>query len=168
DITARDLTVTADAGQTKVYGDTDPTFTYAHGALYNGDTDSIFTGALARTAGENVAGSPYAINQGTLDAGTNYTILFTGADFDITARDLTVTADAGQTKVYGDTDPTFTYAHGALYNGDTDSIFTGALARTAGENVAGSPYAINQGTLDAGTNYTILFTGADFDITARD
>jgi hypothetical protein len=40
-----------------------------------------------------VAGSPYAIQQGTLSAGTNYSLTFVGANFTITAAPLTVTAD---------------------------------------------------------------------------
>src|SRR5207253_2075874 len=144
-ITARDLSVTADA-KSKIYGAADPAFTYTHGALYNGDTDSVFTGSLARAAGEN-AGT-YAINQGTLSAGSNYNIVFTGANLTIDARSLTVTADA-KTKLYGANDSALTYTHGPLYNGDTDSVFTGSLVRAAGENVG--TYAINQGTLSAGT-----------------
>ena len=165
-ITPRDLTVTPDSSQSKVYGASDPTLTYTHGTLYNGDTDSVFTGALARAAGENVGS--YAINQGTLSAGSNYTIQFTdGVTFAITPRDLTVTPDSSQSKVYGAGDPTLTYTHGTLYNSDTDSVFTGALARAAGEDVGS--YAINQGTLSAGSNYTIVFTGGvTFAITPRD
>jgi large repetitive protein len=47
-----------------------------------------------------------------------------------------------------------------LIGGDT---FTGALTRAVGEDVG--TYAITQGTLALSTNYTIAFTGADFDIT---
>ena len=232
-ITARTLVVTPDAGQSKVYGDADPTLTYTHGTLYNGDTDAVFSGALGRAAGENVG--TYAIHLGTLSAGPNYAISFTTgvtfeitkatlsvnadprprptatptrrstytfsgfqngedatnpgspvrrllarpsgrtwwarptrspvpratldaanytfvtgdtADFTITARTLVVTPDAGQSKVYGDADPTLTYTHGTLYNGDTDAVFSGALSRTAGENVG--TYPIHLGSLSAG------------------
>ncbi len=157
-ITPRNLTVTADAG-TKIYGASDPALTYTHGMLYNGDTNSVFAGSLARAAGENVG--TYAISQGTLSAGSNYNILFTGANFTITPRNLTVTADA-KSKTYGGSDPALTYTHGMLYNGDTNSVFTGSLTRAAGENVG--TYAITQGTLSAGSNYNILFTGANFTI----
>src|SRR5205814_8772467 len=103
--------------------------------------------------------------EGTLSAGSNYNIVFAGADLTITARNLTVTAEA-KSKAYGANDPALTYTHGMLYNGDTDSVFTGSLARATGENVG--THAINQGTLSAGSNYNILFTGADLSITARD
>ena len=164
DITGRALTVTADA-KTKMYGEADPAFTYqlTSGALVSGDG---FSGALSRTAGESVAGGPYAINQGTLTAGPNYTIAFTGAALTITPRPVTVTADAGQTKVYGDADPVLTYqvTSGSMASGDA---FTGALARTAGEHVADSPFPITQGTLSLGDNYTLAFIGASFAITPR-
>ncbi len=97
DITARAITVTADP-KTKVYGEADPALTYhlTSGALVAGDG---FTGALSRAPGEAVAGSPYAIQQGTLTAGPDYVISFAGASFSITARPLTVTA-TGIDKVY--------------------------------------------------------------------
>ena len=110
--------MTADAGQTKVYGDADPVLTYqvTSGSLASGDA---FTGALARTAGEHVADSPFPITQGTLSLGDNYTLAFIGASFAITPRPVTVTADA-KTKVYGDADPALTYqvTSGTLASGD--------------------------------------------------
>ncbi|MBI5963340.1 MAG: S-layer homology domain-containing protein [Chloroflexi bacterium] len=150
-ITAKPITVTADAGQTKVYGAIDPAFTYTPS-----DLGASFTGALDRAAGENVGS--YAIGQGTLSAGTNYDITFVSNNFTITAKPITVTADAGQTKVYGAIDPAFTYT-----SSDLGASFTGALERAAGEDVG--TYAINQGTLSAGSNYTISFTGNDLTIT---
>ena len=72
----------------------------------------------------------YAINQGTLSAGSNYTLTFVGANLTISARPVTVTADA-KSKTYGDADPALTYT-GALHG--TDS-FTGSLARATGEDV---------------------------------
>src|SRR5690606_38073737 len=105
----------------------------------------------------------YAINQGTLSAGGNYAINYVGADFEITKATLDVTANAGQSKIYGNADPVFTYTATGFENGDTNSILSGTLQRAAGENVG--MYAINQGTLSAGSNYTINFTPADFEIT---
>src|SRR5205823_6076208 len=146
-VTPRSLTVTPDLGQSKLYGALEPTLTYTHGTLYNGDTDSVFSGALSRATGENVGS--YAISQGSLSAGANYTISFTGGrSFAVTPRSLTVTPDLGQSKLYGALDPALSYTHGALYNGDTDSVFTGALSRASGESVGS--YAISQGSLSAG------------------
>src|SRR5690606_34579576 len=107
-ITPATLTVTAGTGQSKVYGDSDPTLTYTATGYKRGETSSIFSGALSRASGENV--NTYAINQGTLIAGDNYTISFpTGRTFAITPATLTVTANSGQSKVYGDSDPVLTY-----------------------------------------------------------
>jgi hypothetical protein len=162
-ITARPITVSADP-QTKVYGANDPNLTYqvTSGSLATGDS---FSGSLTRDLGESVAGSPYAIKQGTLSAGSNYTLTFNGANLTITARPITVTADA-KTKVYGESDPNLTYqvTSGSLATGDS---FNGSLTRDLGESVAGSPYAIKQGSLSAGSNYNLTFNGANLTITAR-
>ena len=82
-------------------------------------------------------------------------------DTTVTPKPITVTATADQTKVYGTADPTFTYTVSpALETGDS---FTGALSRDSGENVG--TYALTQGDLSAGTNYTITFTSSDFTVT---
>jgi hypothetical protein len=160
-VTVRPLTITADA-KTKVYGAVDPALTYqiTSGSLVGGDA---ITGALTRVAGETISGSPYAIQQGTLTAGSNYQITYIGANLTITARPLTITADA-KTKVYGAVDPALTYqiTSGSLVGGDA---ITGALTRVAGETISGSPYAIQQGTLTAGSNYQITYIGANLTIT---
>ncbi|PXY38651.1 hemagglutination protein, partial [Flavobacterium cheongpyeongense] len=153
-ITAKPITVTADASQTKVYGTTNPVYSYTVSpSLVSGDS---FTGTLTRATGENIGN--YAITQGSLSAGTNYNITYVSKDFTITAKPITVTANASQTKVYGTTDPLFTYmVSPSLVSGDS---FTGALSRTAGENVG--VYAITQGNLSAGGNYTIMYNGSNF------
>lgn len=108
----------------------------------------------------------------TKDAGT-YTLEITskeGADYafsgkttinyTIKPKTLTVTAIA-QTKNVGEDDPEFTYTYDGFVEGDED-VFSGALARDEGEDVG--EYAITQGTLSAGDNYTIAFTGAKLTI----
>ena len=151
-INKADLTVTANAAS-KTYGETDPALTYTTEGLLG---DDALTGELAREAGENVG--TYAINQGTLSAGNNYNVTFTGADFTINKAALTVTAEAAS-KTYGKDDPVFAYSTEGLVGADT---LTGKLTREAGENVG--TYAIKQGTLKASDNYTLTFTGADFTI----
>ena len=156
------LTITADADQSKIYGNPDPTpltYSITSGALIAGDT---FTGALARSEGEDVG--TYAINQGTLLLDNNYTLLFVPANFEITQRALTLTADPDQTKVYGSPDPELAYSItiGTLVPGDS---FTGALSRVAGETVGS--YPIEQGTLLLSGNYLVSFVPADFSITTK-
>src|SRR5207248_2849018 len=149
--------VSADA-RSKVYGTADPALTYqiTSGALVGGD---ILSGALSRAAGETIGS--YSINQGTLTAGTNYSLSFNSANLTITTASLTVSADA-KSKVYGAADPALTYqiTSGTLINGDT---FTGAISRVAGESVGA--YAIQQGSLSAPTNYSLTFIPASLAIT---
>lgn len=159
-VKVKPITITVTAGQTKVYGQSDPVFAYSTNVSI-ASWDS-FTGALTRTAGENVGS--YPITQGTLALNSNYNITFSGSNFIITAKAITITADAGQTKVYGESDPaSFTYTvTGSLESGDS---FSGALVRDFGENIG--IYEIEQGSLSAGANYTINYVQDYFEITAR-
>jgi hypothetical protein len=150
-ITPKPITVTA-AAKTKIFGASDPAFTYT-----SSDLGASFTGSLTRDAGENVG--TYAITQGTLSAGANYAITYVGANLTITAKSITVTA-AAKTKQYGDSDPTLTYT-----SSDPGASFTGSLTRDAGENIG--TYAITQGTLSAGANYNITYVGANLTITIK-
>ena len=158
-ITTNAITVTANA-QTKAYGTADPPLTYRITSGSLSGTDA-FTGALTRVLGENVG--TYPIRQGTLSLSSNYVLTFIGADLTITGRPITITADA-KTKVYGTSDPVLTYQITSGSLAGTDAL-TGSLTRNAGENVG--TYAITQGTLGIGSNYTITFIGADLTITVR-
>jgi gliding motility-associated-like protein len=163
DITAASLTVTADSGQTKVYGATDPSLTYTITGWVNGETEASLDTpvSISRVAGEDVG--MYTITpSGATDA--NYTINFVTANFSITAASLTVTADSGQTKVYGTTDPSLTYTITGWVNGDTEASLDTpvSISRVAGEDVG--MYTITpSGATDA--NYTINFVTANFSIT---
>lgn len=156
EITAKPITITADAGQNKVYGDSDPVFTFTFSEeLVSGDT---YSGALSRESGENVGF--YAISQGSLVLPNNYDVSYVSNDFEITTKAITVTADAGQNKIYGQTDPVFTYSVSAeLISGDD---FTGELTRVAGENAG--LYDILQGSLALSGNYNLTYTGDEFEI----
>jgi hypothetical protein len=181
-VNKRPINLTVTAGQTKVYGDSDPDlFTFAvealgtgRGLIANDQTDpdnpmSAFTGNLVRATGANVAN--YAIGLGTV-ANDNYDITLLADNFAITKRPVIITAGLNQHKTYGDADParfTFTVealgtSRGLIANDQTDqddpmSAFTGNLQRAIGEN-AGS-YAINQGTV-ANPNYEIAYVSKDF------
>jgi hypothetical protein len=137
----------------------------ADGVAIDDTTANVLTGSLARTAGETVAGGPYVITQGTLAAGDNYMIHFTGSTLIITPATLSITAQP-ETKVYGSADPTWAFTSSGFQFSDTaTTVLTGSLARAAGETVSGSPYAIGQGTLTSSSNYTIAFTGSTLTIT---
>ena len=163
-ITAAGLTITASAGQTKVYGTADPILAYTISGLVNGDTEASLDTpvTIVRFLGEDV-GSYLIIVYDALDS--NYNITFgNGENFTITPASLLVTADAGQGKVYGSADPTLTYSISGFVNGDTESDLDTPvmISRAAGEDVG--DYAITtSGATDA--NYTISFVGSTFSIT---
>ena len=75
----------------------------------------------------------------------------------VNAAPLTVTA-TGESMTYGGTVPALTYTYTGLVNGDTASVFSGALATTGTAASGVGSYPISQGTLVAGSNYSISFT----------
>jgi hypothetical protein len=151
------LTITADT-VTKVYGDADPVFTYTAS-----DPSVPLTGALSRAAGEDVG--TYAITLGTLDAGDQYTITFVPADFTITARPITITADDKE-KIEGDPDPELTYQVTSGYLSGDDEII-GELVRDPGEDVGSYDILIGSLEIDDGNNgdnYDLTFVKGIFTI----
>lgn len=164
DITVLPIGITADA-KTKVYGAADPSLTYqiTTGALAGSDS---LSGALSRASGEDVA--TYAIGQGTLSAGSNYDLTFTGADFTITRAVLTITAD-DKSKTYGDVNPALTVSYSGFMNGDDENdLTTEADASTVA--VTGS----DAGTYDitpanaADDNYTFSYVNGTLTIAKAD
>jgi len=95
----------------------------------------------------------------------NYTTATASVKINVSPASLIVTADV-KAKIYGQTDPPLTYTTGAFANGDTSAIITGGLTRVAGET-AGN-YAIQQGGVSAGFNYTIAYAGANLTISKAD
>lgn len=170
------VTVHADAGQKKVYGENDPPyFSFVSDPavgfeLPNGVPIS-FAGKLDRDPGELVG--TYSITLGNLD-NENYQIAYKPADFRITRRPITISADAGQNKVYGEVDPQldYTVTEGNLVFSDG---FIGSLERLPGEDVGS--YSIITGTLsivetnkriNKEENYLITFESNHFTITQRE
>ena len=152
-ISPKSLTVAADA-KSKAYGDADPELTATVTGLVGSDTVAY---TLTRVEGENVGA--YTITPSGATTQGNYIVVYETADLTISPKSLTVVADA-KSKVYGGADPDLTYTVSGLVG--TDPV-SGALTRAAGENVG--TYAITQGTLDAGSNYAIAYTGAILTIT---
>jgi GH35 family endo-1,4-beta-xylanase len=160
-ITPASLTISAD-DQSMVYGSSLPTLTASYTGLVNSDTPAAVSGLTLSTVPANSHVGSYAITaSGATDS--DYVISYIPGTLTITPAALTVTAD-DESKTYGNADPALTYhvSAGALVNGDT---FTGALSRVAGENVG--TYAIGQGTLTAGGDYTLSFVGANLTVTPR-
>jgi hypothetical protein len=153
------ITVTADAGQSKVYGDDDPVFTFT----YSPDDPVVeFTGVLSRVEGEEVG--TYAITIGSLSA-VGYQIEFVPADFEIKRKAAFVTPDA-KSKGYGEPDPALTGTLSGFLQADN---VTAAYSRSIGEKAADRPYTISATLSPTGSlgNYDITYNTALFTITAR-
>ncbi len=172
-ITPRPVQVAANAAG-RTYGDADPALTYSVETQSEGrglvEGESL-DGALVRASGEN-AGS-YAITQGTLTdaANPNYTIEFTGADFEITQRAIALAADL-VSRIYGDSDPQLSVSivGGSLASGsvtDTLEDVVGALSRMAGDDVGQYHVLLGEGV--KADNYAITFDADNgaFSITPR-
>ncbi len=154
------LTVTAEAKE-KVYGESDPEFTYTEVTGFLGDDNiSLLSGSLSRADVDNQNVGEYAITAGTLSAGSNYTISVNDAKLTITPAPLTITAD-NKSKNYGEADPALTFTVNTLKYSDTnEDVFTGELTRETG--VEAGSYKITQGTLafkEGVVNYTIPENG---------
>jgi hypothetical protein len=153
------LTVAADS-KTITYGNADPSFTFAYSGFVDGDTSSVIdTPPTCAVVGPHAnAGSyPAIICAGGLD--DKYEFSYTSGTLTVNPLAVTVTANP-QSKTYGATDPVLTYSLlPSLVSGDTSS---GTLSRSAGENVG--VYAITQGTLALGSNYTVTYVGANLSI----
>ena len=145
------------------YDSAAPTVTGVVGATptltYFDASDTSFTNPLA--GAPIVAGSYDVV--ASLAATAGYpAVTSQPASFTITPAPLTVAAD-NQFKSFGSADPPLTYhiKAGVLFNGDA---LSGSLTRAPGEVVG--DYPITQGTLTAGTNYSLAFQPATLTISA--
>lgn len=130
---------------------------------------------VVRVNGNVILTSDYTVEQGTniaagTDAGSvtvkaaaggNFAFMDVTKHFTVTPAPLTVTANA-QSKTYGEADPALTYTASGWKGTDGASLFTGTLTRNAGEAVG--DYAVTLGTLSAGNNYTVSYTGANLTV----
>jgi len=156
-ITKAPLTITAATNSKPYDGTTSAAATPTTSGLKTGDTVTglveVYNTKNAGT-GLTLSVTSYTVNDG--NSGGNYTVTLANVNTGIiTALPIAVTANP-QSKTYGQADPPLTYGvRGTFLLGDG---LSGALTRVAGED-AGT-YAIQQGTLTAGGNYAIAFTGA--------
>ena len=164
-INKKSITITVDPNQTKVYGAANPS-TYTYGVSPSLTGLAALNGTLTRVSGEAVG--PYAIEQNdlTTENNPNYTINYIGNNFTITKKSITITATAGQSKVYGAVDPS-TYVYTVSPSITGLASLTGSLIRAVGETVG--PYAIEQNDLTTANNpnYTISYVGNNFTITKK-
>ena len=96
----------------------------------------------------------------TPTASTAYSNSSASLSTTVSGRAITVTPSAGQSKVFGDSEPIISYAitSGSLYGLDT---LTGALSRVPGEDAG--LYSITGGTL-SNSNYAITIAPVNFTI----
>ncbi|MCK9423847.1 MAG: YDG domain-containing protein, partial [Bacteroidales bacterium] len=159
DITPKQITVTANPSQTKVYGSSDPVpFTYAHTPDLIGS--DVIIGLMQRIPGENVGNYSYTL--GTLTAGPNYTLSMAIApEFTITPKGLSVTAEdkskCSDGKMY---DGGYTVTYNGFVYGEGPEVLDGILTYSGSAITAVSP-----------GNYTIIpggLTSSNYNITFRD
>ncbi|NGM63090.1 gliding motility-associated C-terminal domain-containing protein [Sphingobacterium sp. SGG-5] len=138
----------------------------------NTDTESVITASF--TAGDEVLDVADLSAVTTRMAGVGY-VTFTMAETEnfesttvvfevsVAKKDVVVVVNPGQSKTYGSEDPELTFAVvDGLVNNDGVEAFSGALERTAGEEIG--IYPIGQGTLSSANYEIISFTGANFEI----
>ncbi|SFQ58017.1 filamentous hemagglutinin family N-terminal domain-containing protein [Nitratireductor indicus] len=156
DITPATLWVAANAAS-MTYGDGAPTLGYTYGGLVGGDDASVLTGALSSNATSTSNVGSYGISQGSLSAGGNYQIAFTGADVTVNRRAVTVQADDLQ-RTINEANPALTYniVSGTLVNGDQ---LSGSLWTPADANSPAGAYDIDQGSLVLSANYDLTYLG---------
>ena len=148
-IKPKSITVTPNASQDKMYGDSDPgEFEFTWTPLVGNDK---FTGKLSREAGETVAS--YKITQGDLTLNDNYIIEFVDTvEFTINPKPITVTINDPNPIEFLDNDPDeFTYEAPGLREGD---VLEGSLKREEGQNVGS--YKIDGELTNPNYNITIV------------
>lgn len=148
------LNIAASSGQSSVYGSAIPVLLYTQSGLVSGDSigGTLTTGAAQ---GSNVG--TYAINQGSLSAGSNYTITYTGANFAITPATLTYVADP-VSRFANTANPVFSGSvTGFLLKDTLASATTGSLSFTSAATAQSAPglYGIVGSGLSAG-NYVFV------------
>jgi len=156
------LTITT-GNATMTYGGQVPAPPVSYSGFVNGDNVSSLTTrpTITTAASPSSPAGAYSITAiGAADP--NYVFSYVAGTLYVNPAALFVTAKA-QTKEYGAADPALTYTVNGFLNGDNAGILTGGLSRNAGETVGA--YPITKGTISAGGNYTISFTGNYLTIT---
>ncbi len=154
------LTITA-TDASKTYGNANPALTYTYSPLVNGDTSSVFSGGLNTNATANSGAGPYAITQGALSAGSNYTITYQGGTLTVSPAALTVTA-SDTSKVQGQVNPALTGTITGLVNGDQ---VTPTYSTTATQSSTPGAYPITP-AVSANSNYKITLVNGALTVTA--
>lgn len=177
-ITPRELIVIPNL-TSKIYGDADPEeITYTYKNLAIGEIPA-FNGVLSRESGENAGKFTIVLNTLALTNNmaqistqknfyaSNYTLSLQENEnkFVIEKRNLIVTPNPNQSKIYGEEDGKILYTYSNNVAGETPS-FSGVLSREEGESAGRYAYLIGSlelqstGTFSK-TNYTLVLNAED-------
>jgi len=168
-ISPKKLTIIGATAQNKVYeGTANATVNNAElRGLIDGDNVELVLGAASFADKNAATGKPVTV-KGSVINGTdanNYQLTeVTGLTADISTKEIGIAPIALQTKIYGDSDPVFSYSLApSLITGDT---MDGALARENGEDVGN--YKFTTGSLTAGSNYQLKIKEESFSIKPKE
>ncbi len=162
-VAAKPIVITAVAGQSKEYGDTDPAiFAYTYTPSLIG-TD-VISGEISRSPGENAG--IYIYTLGTLSASSNYLLtVSSGITFSITPKDLNIEADH-KIKCFDSTAFTgFTVTYSGFVSGEDQGVLAGALLFGGSAVTAVNPgsYEILPSGLSS-ANYSLNYVQGTLDI----
>ena len=149
---------------TKVYDGTDTssiTVGVKASSLCGTDTLPINGSAVYNSAdvaaANRITFTPTPITAGNYRLAATEVLTITGAS--ITPRDLTVTPNSGQSKTFGDADPTLHSTNSGKVSGQIPD-FTGALSRAPGEDAG--LYDITRGTLALIDHFSSGFKASNY------
>ncbi len=154
------LTVTADS-DSREYGEANPTLTLSYDGFKNGDSESdLDTLASISTGALITSGVGHYVITASGGNDDNYDYVYVNGDLEITKAMLTVTSQ-NNTRIYGDSDPSFTFTYAGFRNGDTlgmiDTKATGSSGTVGTSNVG--LYTISgMGAFD--DNYTFSYVNS--------
>lgn len=160
-VTAEDAVY--DGNEHKGYTGT-PTNTYG----YRGSYEITYVGRNSTVYSSDdapVNAGDYTVTISTESGNTDY-VGSVSLDFTISGAPLVLKPDAGQSKIYGEEDPDFTWAvvGGTVIDGD--ELENISATRTDGENVGEYGIILSQ-TDGSNPNYIIEFAGETFEITPK-
>ena len=161
--------VGAFSAQDKIFDGNADAFLNVSGVVLRGvvSTDNVGLGSKGGFASSSVGTHIVSIASDLFGADANkYVLSSVGRPTtiaQINARPLTITANSAE-KELGSPDPVFTYSIGGMGLVGNDAV-TGVLSRQPGETLG--RYTINQGTLNASSNYSISFAGSELLISRR-
>ena len=140
-VTKAVISVTAD-NKSRVYGNSNPSFTYSYSGFQNSDSSSVINGTIFGSTPANLTSNvgSYNIIPNISDlTSSNYTFSSINGILTIDKATINVIAD-NKSKNYGTNNPTFTYLYSGFKNSDTSSV------------ISGSPIISTSATISSGVN----------------